>query len=205
MAEKIYHYPLWIRLWHVANALLCLVLIFSGLSMQFSEPDRTLIPFDIAVSVHNSAALLLVLNYVFFVLANKLTGNSRFYKFSRKNYTGMLFEQFRYYTSGIFRGQKAPFPVSHERKFNPLQHITYVVIMYVMLPAIILTGCGMFFPGLVINRIFGISGLFLTDLIHIIVGFVISLFLIIHIYFCLLGTTILASFKSMINGWVEVH
>jgi thiosulfate reductase cytochrome b subunit len=38
-----------------------------------------------------------------------------------------------------------------------------------------------------------------------VVGFMISMFLIVHIYFCLLGTSLLASFKSMINGWVEVH
>jgi thiosulfate reductase cytochrome b subunit len=205
MAEKIYHYPLWIRLWHLANALFCLALIFSGLSMQFSEPNRTLIRFDIAVTLHNSAALLLVINYVFFLVSNRLTGNSRHYKFSQKNYVGKLFDQFRYYTSGIFKGQKAPFPVTHERKFNPLQHFTYIVVMYVMLPVITITGCGLFFPDFVISRIFGISGLFLTDLIHILAGFIISMFLIVHIYFCMLGTNIFASFKSMINGWVEVH
>jgi thiosulfate reductase cytochrome b subunit len=205
MAERIYHYPLWIRLWHLANALFCLVLIISGLSMQFAEPNRTMIRFDIAVTIHNSAALLLVINYLFFVIANRLTGNSRFYIFSRKNYVSNLFDQFRYYTSGIFRGQKAPFPVNHERKFNPLQHFSYIVVMYVLLPVITITGCGLFFPGIVIFKIFGISGLFLTDLIHILAGFIISMFLIVHIYFCMLGTSVFTSFKSMINGWVEVH
>ena len=62
-----------------------------------------------------------------------------------------------------------------------------------------------FFPELVISKIFGISGLFLTDLVHIVVGFMISMFLIVHVYFCLLGTNLLSSFKSMINGWAEVH
>jgi thiosulfate reductase cytochrome b subunit len=205
MAEKIYLYPLWIRLWHVANALFCLVLIISGVSMQFSEPGRTLIRFDIAVTIHNSASLLLVINYLFFVIANKLTGNNKYYKIPRKNYIKNLLTQFRYYTYGIFKGAKAPFPVSKSRKFNPLQHFTYIVVMYILLPMLIITGCGLFFPGIVIFKVFGISGLFLTDLLHIIVGFAISMFLIVHIYFCMLGTTLLASFKSMINGWAEVH
>jgi thiosulfate reductase cytochrome b subunit len=205
MAEKLYLYPLWIRLWHWSNAFFCLVMIISGISMQFSGPDRPLIRFDIAVTVHNSGAFLLVINYLFFIIANRFSGNWRYYKFSQKNYVGKLLDQFRYYTSGIFKGAKAPFPVNTKRKFNPLQHFTYIVVMYVFLPIILVTGCGMFFPELVITRIFGISGLFLTDLVHILAGFVISMFLIVHIYFCLLGTNLFASFKSMINGWVEVH
>jgi thiosulfate reductase cytochrome b subunit len=205
MAEKLYLYPLWIRLWHWANALFCLVLIISGISMQFSGPDSPLIRFDIAVTVHNSAAFLLAINYLFFIIANRFTGNRKYYQFPRKKYVGNLMIQFRYYTSGIFRGEKAPFPVSTERKFNPLQHFAYISVMYFFLPVLLITGFGMFFPGLVIFKIFGVSGLFLTDLAHIIVGFIITMFLIVHVYFCMLGTSVLASFRSMINGWAEVH
>jgi thiosulfate reductase cytochrome b subunit len=205
MGEKIYHYPLWIRLWHLANALFCLTLIVTGISMQFSEPDRALIRFDFAVTIHNSAAILLTINYLFFLFANRISGNGKHYKFSEKNYVGKLLTQFKYYTVGIFKGEKAPFPVNEERKFNPLQHFTYIAVMYGILPIIFITGWGMFFPEIVVTRIFGISGLFLTDLIHIIAGFTVSVFVIVHIYFCTLGTSIFASFKSMINGWAEVH
>jgi thiosulfate reductase cytochrome b subunit len=205
MAEKIYHYPLWIRLWHLINALLCLILIFSGISMQFSEPDRPIIRFDLAVSIHNFAAILLSVNYLFFLFANRLSGNATHYRFSEKNYTGKLLAQFKYYTSGIFKGTQAPFPVSKERKFNPLQHFAYIAVMYGMVPIVVITGWGLLFPETTVTRIFGISGLFLTDLLHIIVGFSISMFMIIHIYFCTMGTSISASFKSMINGWAEVH
>jgi thiosulfate reductase cytochrome b subunit len=205
MAEKIYHYPLGIRLWHLANALFCLILVISGISMQFSDPSRPLIRFDLAVSMHNLGAILLIINYLFFLILNRLSGNLKHYKIPKKGYAGMLLTQFHYYTVGIFRGDKAPFPVNHSRKFNPLQHFTYIVVMYVLLPLIFITGAGMFFPELVVSRVFGISGLFLTDLIHIQVGFIISMFMIVHIYFCLLGTNLFASFKSMISGWVEVH
>jgi thiosulfate reductase cytochrome b subunit len=205
MAEKIYHYPLWIRLWHMVNAIFCLVLMISGISMQFSEPDRPLIRFDIAVTIHNSAAILLTLNYLFFLIANKVSDNGKHYRFSEKKYFGKLFAQFGYYTFGIFKGEKAPFPVNSERKFNPLQHFAYIVVMFFLLPLILISGWGLFFPEIVFSRVFGISGLFLTDLVHIMAGFVISMFMIVHIYFCMLGTNLLSSFKSIINGWVEVH
>jgi thiosulfate reductase cytochrome b subunit len=205
MAEKIYHYPLWIRLWHLANALFCLILIISGVSMQFSEPDSPLIRFDLAVTLHNSVAILLTINYLFFIITNSLSGNRKYYRISERNYFGMLLAQFRYYTSGLFKNEKAPFPVSAERKFNPLQQFSYIIIMYGCMPLIMLTGWAMLFPEIIIKDVFGISGLFLTDLLHIINGFIVSIFLIIHVYFCTMGTKLSSTFKGMINGWAEVH
>ena len=55
MEQKIYHYPVWIRIWHLINALLCLALIITGLSMQYSNTERGILTFDVAVSVHNVA------------------------------------------------------------------------------------------------------------------------------------------------------
>jgi len=206
MTEKVYHYPFWIRLWHVINALLCLALIFSGLSMQFSEPDRPLlIRFDMAVTMHNIAAILLSINYLFFLIANRFSGNRQHYRISDNNYIGMLLTQFRYYTSGIFKEAKAPFPISAGRKFNPLQQFSYIIIMYGCLPLIFITGWALLFPEIIIQNVFGISGLFLTDLLHIITGFTVSLFLVVHIYFCTMGIKMASLFKGMINGWVEVH
>jgi thiosulfate reductase cytochrome b subunit len=205
MTERIYHYPLWIRLWHALNAILCLILILSGISMQFSEPDRPLLRFDIAVNMHNIAAVMLTFNYLFFVIKNRISGNRKHYRFTERNYLRMLLTQFRYYTIGIFKGEKAPFPVSLERKFNPLQQFAYIVVLYGLVPVVIVTGWGMLFPEFVINRIFGFSGLFLTDLLHILSGFIISMFLIVHVYFCTMGTKLSSLFKGMIHGWVEVH
>jgi thiosulfate reductase cytochrome b subunit len=205
MAEKVYHYPLWIRMWHLFNAILCLVLIISGLSMQFSEPGRFLITFKVAVTMHNICAILLSINYVFFLVANRISGNRQHYRISEKNYMGLLITQFNYYIRGVFKGANTPFPVSKERKFNPLQQFTYIIIMYGLLPLIIITGLGLMFPEIVIPRVFGISGLFLTDLLHIIAGFTITLFMIVHIYFSTLGLRPSSLFRAMINGWVEVH
>ncbi len=50
--------------------------------------------------------------------------------------------------------------------------------MYVALPLLIISGLGLMFPEVTINRIFGISGLILTDILHITMGFFISVFLI---------------------------
>ena len=54
-------------------------------------------------------------------------------------------------------------------------------------------------------NVFGISGLVFYDSLHIIVGFVLSLFLLVHIYTCTLGEKPGTLFKSMINGYHEEH
>lgn len=205
MTEKIYHYPLWIRLWHAINGAMCLALIITGISMQFSEPERPLVRFDLAVTLHNAFAILLSINYLFFIIANRFSNNRKHYKIPEDNFIDKLLIQFRYYTIGIFQGEKAPFPINVERKFNPLQKVSYIIIMYGCMPLILITGWAMLFPEIIIKNVFGVSGLFLTDLLHIINGFIVTVFLIVHTYFCTMGANLFSTFKAMINGWAEVH
>ncbi len=201
MAEKIYFYPVWIRLWHWLNALMFLFLIVTGLSMQYSSPDYPLIRFDIAVSLHNIAGIIVTIGYFVFVIGNMVTSNGKFYKVNMREIIGQVKKQFMYYTFGIFKHEQTPFPLSENRKFNPLQKVSYVFAMYAFVPIMIISGFGLLFPETIIPRVFGISGIHLTDLVHIISGFILSVFMVIHIYFCTIGKTPTANFKSMINGW----
>lgn len=203
MATKIYLYPIWIRIWHWLNALLCLVLILSGLSMQYSNPDIPFIRFDIAVTMHNVTGIVLTASYIAFLIGNKVTGNIKYYKVDPKGMFNRLKKQFRFYTMGLFKGDKPPFPISEERKFNPLQKLSYYIIMYFFLPLIFITGWVLFFPEIIVNKVFGMSGIHFTDLLHVVSGFFVSVFMIIHIYFCTIGTTPRSNFRAMFNGWHE--
>lgn len=204
--EKIYLYPVYIRIWHLVNAVCCLLLIITGISMQFSNPKVPLIRFDIAVSIHNIVGILLTISYFIFFIGNIFSGNGKFYKLV---FTGMMERlkvQFRFYTRGLFKGEHAPYPVNKGNKFNPLQQFSYQVTMYIMVPVIVITGWMMMYPDVFIpTNFFGFSGLHLTDLLHILVGFVISIFMFVHIYFCTIGKTPLSNFKSIINGYHETH
>lgn len=204
--ERIYLYPVYIRLWHLINALLILSLIITGISMQFSNPKFPLIRFNIAVTVHNVVGILLSLNYLWFLFGNIFSGNGKYYKIRRKGLFTDLKIQFIYYTKGIFQKRYAPFQINRERKFNPLQQFSYLLIMYFFVPVIIISGIAMLYPEIFIPaRILGISPLHFTDLLHITAGFVISLFMFVHIYFCTFGTTPVSTFTSMINGYHEAH
>lgn len=198
-----YLYPIWIRIWHWLNAVLFLILIVTGLSMQYTDKENTayVVGFAKSVKWHNAAALLLTINYIIFVAGNVLTGNGKYYKVDRKSFIADLVSQAKYYAWGMFRGEKHPFPVTEKRKFNPLQKITYVLSMYAAFPMLIISGIGLLFPEITVKSMFGISGLILTDIMHITMGFFLSIFMVIHIYTCTLGSKPLSLFRGMITGY----
>jgi thiosulfate reductase cytochrome b subunit len=200
-----YLYPAWIRLWHLFNALLIIVLIVTGISMQYTDKQDyvLVVGFARAVKWHNFAAILLTANYIFFVTVNLLTANGKYYKLEKRNIWSDMWKQMRYYAWGMFKGEEHPFPITLERKFNPLQKFSYIIAMYVALPLVIISGLGLLFPEVTINRIFGVSGLILTDILHITMAFFLSVFLIIHIYTCTLGSKPTSLFRGMISGYHE--
>ncbi len=205
MSNSIYLYPIWLRIWHWCNAILCILLIITGISMQYSNPEYPLMRFDLAVSIHNIAGLLLSISYLFFIPANIISKNKRFYKINKGGFLQENIDQFTYYTKGMFQKQKAPFPINKDRKFNPLQKTSYIVVLFVLMPIIIITGWGLLFPEITIRQFLGSSGLHITNFLHLIIGFFISLFLLIHIYFSTIGFSPLSHFKAMITGWHEKH
>lgn len=200
-----YLYPKWIRAWHLINALMFIILIVTGLSMQYTDKENSsyLVGFAKAVKWHNFAALVLTASYVIFVLGNAFAGNGKYYRIKRENFWSELMAQMKYYSFGMFRGEKHPFPVTMERKFNPLQKFSYVLAMYVGMPLLIISGIVLLFPEIAPDRIFGISGLVLNDVIHITIGFFLSIFTLIHIYTCTLGARPSSLFRGMLSGYHE--
>ncbi len=198
-----YLYPKWIRAWHLLNAAMFIILIITGISMQYTDKENAayIVGFEKAVKWHNFAAIVLILNYIFFVSGNILTHNGKYYRLGEKGFFSNLKKQMRYYSWGMFKGEKHPFPVTEERKFNPLQKFSYVLAMYVAFPLLIISGIGLLLPEITITTFLGISGLIYTDILHITMGFVLSIFMIIHIYTCTLGARPTSLFWGMISGY----
>jgi thiosulfate reductase cytochrome b subunit len=173
--------------------------------MQYTDKQgyMLIVGFSRAVKWHNISAIILTINYILFVFGNLFTENGKYYKIKKEGFVSDLVKQFRYYSGGMFRNQSHPFPVTIESKFNPLQKLSYVLAMYVALPLLIISGLGLMLPEVVIDRIFGVSGLILTDILHITMGFFISVFLLIHIYTCTLGSKPSSLFRGIITGYHE--
>lgn len=172
--------------------------------MQYSDPAYPMMRFDWAVAIHDITGILLVLSYIGFIFGNLFTSNGRHYIF-RKGILTNLFVQARYYAFGIFKREDPPFPISEASKFNPLQKFTYISVMHLVTPIIIISGIMLFFPERISFDVFGSRGLHITNIIHIVMGFFISVFLVVHIYFCTIGSTPISNFKSMFTGYHEKH
>ena len=203
--ERTYLYPVWLRTWHWLNALLFLSLIFTGINLQYAKTNSPIIDFHTAISIHNVSGITLTINYIFFFVLNIISGNIKYYIPKLKNFFSNIFVQLKFYLRGIFNNEEHPFGTTEQQKFNPLQQITYLKIMYVLFPILLLSGWALLFPEFIIKKLFEISGLTLTAIVHSSVGFILSIFMIGHIYLATTGTTVLSNFKSMLTGWHISH
>jgi thiosulfate reductase cytochrome b subunit len=197
----IYLYPRYIRLWHMLNTIFMLILILTGLCMQYSSRDASIISFPVSVQMHNISGIILTASYLLFIIGNFISGNGKHYRIQWQGLKKRMFIQLRYYMFGYLKKQNHPYPVSRESKFNPLQAFTYALIMYITLPLVVISGWGLLFPETILGGVLGVSGLVLTDLLHVIMGFLLSIFMIIHIYTITLGHHPLRNFRSIITGW----
>lgn len=204
MIKKTYMYPIWLRVWHWINAFLFLALIISGASLHYSSTSEFLIPFQWAITTHNTAGILLSFNMLFYTIFNIATKNYKQYIPHMKGFFRKAQKQTRYYIYGVFKGEEHPFETDEKNKFNPLQQITYYAIMFFMCPTIIFTGILLFFPELAPDKVLGMGGVWPIALLHVVVGYLLSLFFVGHIYLATHGDTVTSNFKAMITGW-HVH
>jgi len=199
--NKIYYYPVWLRIWHGVNAIGIILLIITGVSMNAGGDSSFLVSFDKAIGIHNVAGIVITINYLIYFIGNLVTPNGKFYIVKQRAFLKRPMKQAYYYAWGMFHGMKTPYPLSEKRKFNPLQKYTYIAVMYLILPCVIISGFGLLFPEIIIEKVYNVSGIFLTAVFHSALGFFISIFLIIHLYIASIGKNPLDNFKSILTGW----
>ncbi len=201
---KLYFYPVWLRIWHGINAIGIILLIITGFSLQ-SGIDNNFMNFGLAVNLHNISGVIVSINYLIFFIGNIVTQNIKFYLIKPMGFIKRPMKQAYYYAFGMFKGEKAPYPLSEKRKFNPLQKYAYVVVMYLIVPIVIVTGFALLFPEIIIDKVYTFSGIILTAITHSASGFFVSIFLIVHIYVASIGKSPVENFKSIITGWHNIH
>jgi thiosulfate reductase cytochrome b subunit len=200
MSRNFYLYPVWVRLWHLANVILCIILMLTGLQIGLYDPasgaaDR----FQARVSIHNVSGILLTISYLGFFFGNIFTRNGRHYRARVKGAAGRIMKQLHYYLGGRSRGEEVPFPADSDNKFNPLQKMSYSGTMYLIVPLLIITGWIMMYPASIIDLFPGFNIYAFTNLLHIVLAIVISLFMFLHLVFVIAGRDL----RSIITGWKE--
>ncbi|MCU0612454.1 MAG: cytochrome b/b6 domain-containing protein [Candidatus Eisenbacteria bacterium] len=203
IARAVYMYTAYERFWHWLQALTIIALIVTGLEIHLPGTVR-LLGFRAAVRTHTIVAAVVVVN-AFLALFHHLAGGQiRQYFPEPHGFFDQAIRQARYYLIGIFRHEPHPFVKIPERKLNPLQQITYLALLNILLPLQIATGILMWgaerWP--VVDGMLG--GLRTLAPIHAVGAWLFLAFLIAHIYLTTTGHTVLSNIKAMLTGWENI-
>jgi thiosulfate reductase cytochrome b subunit len=193
----IYLYTRYERFWHWLQALLIILLLLTGFEIH---GQYALFSFETAVKVHNFVGLSWLIAFAFFVFWIFTTGEWRQYVPTTKKMISVI----RYYAYGIFRGEPHPVPKRKEAKHNPLQRLTYLSLAAFLLPFQMATGFLYWGYNSWPAWHLGYLSLKVVAVLHILGGFAILMFLVIHVYMTTTGHTIFAHIKAMITGWEDV-
>ncbi len=205
--KKIYLHPLPIRIWHWVNALGFIILILTGAQIKLGNKIN-LFSFETAVDIHSWLGFILLANYSIWLFYYLLTLKIKIYipplhhpiEFAKKAVT-----QAKFYGWGIMVGDQNPHHSTPDNKFNPMQQMSYLMIMAALIPVQIITGLFLWNPklfGPVVNLIGGIQ---IADTIHILLWIFFSAFIIVHFYLATLGHTTWAHIIAMFTGFEEEH
>ncbi|ACY84680.1 thiosulfate reductase cytochrome B subunit [Edwardsiella piscicida] len=187
---RLYLYSAAVRCWHWSNALLFVLLLLSGLCGHFS-----LGPVAQWVALHTLCGYVLIVAWVGFVLINLLSGNGRHYRVRWRGLISRCLRQARFYLFGIMKGEVHPFVADARGKFNPLQQLAYLAIMYALVPLLMVSGLLCLYPQFSAGQ----APLMLT--LHMVLAVVALMFLCAHLYLCTLGDTPGQIFRSMLDGY----
>ncbi|MBI3945980.1 MAG: cytochrome b/b6 domain-containing protein [Armatimonadetes bacterium] len=193
-------FPLWLRVWHWLNAALFLALAASGFSLHLAGAGAPPLAFRPAVVLHNTAAALILASYAFYLAMLGRTGDWRQYVPRLRGVRGRLAAQVRYYLVGIFQGEEHLFTAAPDRRFNPLQQITYLLYMFVFFPLLAATGVFLLFPGAAPERVADMGGVWPMAVAHTLLAFAFLVFLIVHVYLALTASESHAGLGAMLHG-----
>ena len=192
------------RMWHAVQAITILGLLVTGAEIH-SPGHAQLFGFRNAVHVHNALAMVLLLNAAMGLFYFFTSGLLRQFGPRPRDFVSMSIAQIRFYSHGIFHG--APHPMQHdpEHKLNPLQQITYLAILNVLLPVQIASGVLIWgaarWPGLVD----ALGGLTWLAPLHALAAWFFLAFTIMHVYLTTTGDTLTANVEAMLTGEMKVR
>ena len=204
--QRLYIHPLPVRIWHWVNAVGIVLMILTGLQMRYVGLIDVA-PFRTAVIVHNWTGLVLNVNFFIWLVFYLFSDRIKAYHAElnpRKHFLGSL-RQAYYYGFGIFKEDPNPHRLTIYRKFNPLQSMTYQIIMLLVLPIQFITGILLWnltrFAGIV--AFFG--GVRVVDTVHVLIFISFVFYILVHAYLGTLGRTPLDYFKAMFTGYEDIE
>ena len=203
--EKLmYVHPAPVRVWHWVNAVGFIILIITGIQIRFAEVVNWF-SLEEAIQLHNYVGFVVIAAYGLWVSFYFGTMKIKLYFPNPRTFVPAAITQLKYYGAGIFKGEPNPHHMTPDNKFNALQQNAYVGIMFVFLPAQMITGLFLWRVKRFENYIELLGGIKIVSTIHVLLFFFFTAFIFVHAYLATLGHTPLAHFKAMFTGYEEHH
>ncbi|MDR0275295.1 MAG: cytochrome b/b6 domain-containing protein [Burkholderiaceae bacterium] len=199
MAERsVRIYSIFERFWHWAQALSIFVLLVSGLRITGLHHA---ISFKLAFTLHVGAAILLLVVWAFAIFWLMTTGAWRHYIPTAHG----LLKVLRFYMYEVFEGAPHPYRKVYWHKHNPLQVLAYLALKFVLFPAIWITGLFYLTYGFWATSPARASWLPAIANVHIMAGFFIAAFVIVHVYLLTIGGDFKGHVRPMMTGFDKVN
>jgi thiosulfate reductase cytochrome b subunit len=149
--------------------------------------------------------VILVVNALLAIFYHLASGEIRQFLPRPHGFFDQAILQARYYLTGIFRHDRHPFEKSRQRKLNPLQQITYLGLLNVLLPLQILSGILMWGVQRWPEAAAALGGLPFLAPFHTAIAWLFASFIIGHVYLTTTGPEPLSGVKAMMLGYDAVE
>ena len=202
--KLLYVHPAPVRVWHWINAVGIVLLVLTGIQIRFVEMVDVF-SLEEAVTLHNYIGLVVIANYGLWFAYYFGTGKIKLYFPNPRTFLGDVVRQAMYYGSGIFKGDPNPHHMTPDNKFNALQKKAYLGLMFLFLPAQMVSGLFLWKIKFFEKYIIMLGGIKIIDTVHVLLFFFFAIFLVVHSYLASLGQTPTAHFKAMFTGYEEEH
>lgn len=204
--QRLYVHPLPVRIWHWTNAISFVLMIVTGVQIRYIGMVNFM-SFKMAIDLHNLVGFVLIANFFLWFLFYLFSDKIKVYhpQLNPVKHYRDSFRQMMFYGYGIFKGQPNPFHVSVYQKFNPMQSMTYQIIMLLLVPMQFYTGVLLWDVERFQTGVDLFGGVRVVDTVHVLLFIFFSAFIFIHPYLASLGHTPTAHFKAMFTGYEEVE
>lgn len=200
--QPVYMYPVYERLWHWFMVLGVLVLLVTGFEVHGAFG---LLGMPVAVAVHNVFAVLLAVNAFLSLFYHLASAAIHQFLPPSRDLKHHVLNQISFYLGGIFEGKAHPLEKTPERKLNPLQQITYLLLLNVLFPLQIVTGMLIWGVPRWPQLADAIGGLTVIAPLHLLLSWMFLAFLVVHLYLTTTGHTVFSNIKAMVDGYDVVE
>jgi thiosulfate reductase cytochrome b subunit len=202
--HRVYLHPLPVRIWHWTNAVACVLLFLTGIQIRYVGLINV-VSFRTAVAVHSWVGFVMIASFFLWLGFYLCSPRIKTYQADSNPTTfflGML-RQTLYYSYGVFMKLPNPFRPTIYRKFNPLQLMTYQILMLLLVPIQCVTGVLLWNLVRFAPEVTFLGGVRVVDTVHVLIFIFFAFYLPAHIYLGTMGRRPITHFKEMVTGYEE--